>query len=148
MSAHFQSRQQPQQDDDGQRGHQGGKPPMPQGIIDLSPGHTNSSKPEFPISTPRLYTNRLLVSSPDRRGGLAGPSRFVLAVCRKSPRNTSTSAPFSCVAVVPARLVPKWKRRCEIVLRNRPMELRNPGMIALTAELLTRNFKTNVVEGE
>jgi len=52
------------------------------------------------------------------------------------------------LAVVPARLVPKWKRRCEIVLRNRPMELRNPGMIALTAELLTRNFKTNVVEGE
>ena len=46
------------------------------------------------------------------------------------------------LAVVPARLVPKWKRRCEIVLRNRPMELRNPGMIALTAELLTRNFKT------
>src|SRR5467141_739873 len=91
MSPHFQSRQQPQQDNDGQRGHQGGKPPMPQGIIDLSPGHTNSSKPEFPISTPRLYTNRLLVSSPDRRGGLAGPSRFVLAVFRKSRRNTSTS---------------------------------------------------------
>jgi hypothetical protein len=52
------------------------------------------------------------------------------------------------LALVPVDWFRNGKRRCEIALRNRSMELRNPGMIALTAELLTRNFKTNVVEGE
>jgi hypothetical protein len=44
VRANFETGEQAEQDDDGQRGNEGGEPPMAQGIINLIPSHRDSSR--------------------------------------------------------------------------------------------------------